>query len=133
MFPNRDRTRCRPSILPLEDRTAPSASIAPGEPTLPVLPPIFRAVGAGAGAAPVVRLFRQLESTPFREIQAFNPEFRGGVHVATGDVDGDTFSDVVVAAASGGPEVRIFSGKDGSLLREFLAFDPSFTGGVNLA
>lgn len=74
---------------------------------------------------------------------AFNPSFTGGVYVATGDVNGDTFVDIIVAAgAGGGPRVRVFDsrnltiGQDGQPtedLYNFLAYDPSFTGGVRVA
>src|SRR5437667_33180 len=60
--------------------------------------------------------------------------FRGGVSVAVGDVNGDGFADVIAGAGpGGGPHVKVFSGKDGSLLQSFMAYDPGFTGGVSVA
>jgi uncharacterized repeat protein (TIGR01451 family) len=62
------------------------------------------------------------------------PGFHGGLYVASADLNGDGFFDVVVAEDTGGqPRVRVFSGKDGSLLDDFLAFTPDFTGGVRVA
>lgn len=62
------------------------------------------------------------------------PSFSGGAFVATGDINGDGFLDIVTGAGpGGGPHVRAFSGRDGSLLLSFFAFDPKFSGGVSVA
>jgi cyclophilin family peptidyl-prolyl cis-trans isomerase len=54
--------------------------------------------------------------------------------VSGGDVDGDGLAEVVTGAmAGGGPHVKVFSGSDGRLLSEFMAYDDGFRGGVNVA
>ena len=54
--------------------------------------------------------------------------------MASGDVDGDGFADVITGAgAGGGPHVRVFSGKTGALMREFFAYEAPFLGGVTVA
>ena len=71
---------------------------------------------------------------PLSDFFAYDPEFRGGLAVAGGDVDGDGVPDLVTAAGKGGgPHVRVFSGATGQSLTSFWAFDRDFTGGVNLA
>src|SRR5262249_58835834 len=56
--------------------------------------------------------------------------FGGGVRVAAADVNGDGFMDIVTGAGpGGGPHVKVYSGKDGSLLRSFYAYEPTFAGG----
>ncbi|MFO0803390.1 MAG: VCBS repeat-containing protein [Gemmataceae bacterium] len=90
----------------------------------------FYAVGAGNSG--VVKQFG-LDGALIREINAF-PGFAGGVHVATGDVNGDGVPDIVAGAGpGGGPHVQVFDGATGNLLRSFYAYAPSFAGGVNVA
>jgi len=65
---------------------------------------------------------------------AYDPRFSGGVRVATGDVNGDGVPDIITAPGpGGGPEVRVFDGVSGALVMDFMAYSPSFTGGVNVA
>ncbi|MFL5330678.1 MAG: peptidylprolyl isomerase [Gemmataceae bacterium] len=60
--------------------------------------------------------------------------FSGGLSVASGDVDGDGFNDIVVGAGPGGsPRVTVYSGKTGAIMRSFDAFESTFQGGVNVA
>ncbi|MDY3557767.1 autotransporter-associated beta strand repeat-containing protein [Gemmata sp. JC673] len=89
--------------------------------------------GAGAGApGGHVKVFSP-DGTLIRSFLAFDG-FTGGVFVATGDVNGDGFDDIVVSADAGAaPHVKVFSGKDGSLLRSFLAYDAGFRGGVRVS
>jgi hypothetical protein len=92
------------------------------------------ATGADAGFAPRVRVFDATNHVLLREFDAFHPAFRGGVRVATGDIDRDGVDDIVAAAGvGGGPHVRVFSGATGTVLHDFFAYDPTFLGGVNVA
>ena len=58
--------------------------------------------------------------------------FVGGIRVATGDVNGDGVTDVIVGAGAGAGHVKVFSGADGSQIRSFFAY-PGFAGGVYVA
>src|SRR6185295_3751788 len=65
---------------------------------------------------------------------AFEPAFNGGVFVAAGDVNGDGYVDVIAGSGEGRRgEIKVFSGRDLTLLRDLFVFDPSFTGGVHVA
>jgi len=91
-------------------------------------------VGAGPGGGPQVVIIDGKTFQPIRSFFAFPATFTGGVYVATGDVNGDGFADVIVGAgAGGGPEVKVFSGKDGSIIHDFFALPIGFTGGVRVA
>ncbi|PYR59245.1 MAG: hypothetical protein DMF85_08335 [Acidobacteria bacterium] len=96
----------------------------------------------GPGGGPHVRVFNGA-GTPFTSAAlpnfvnsffAYTPGFAGGVFVAAGDVNGDGVPDIITApGAGGGPDVRVFSGVNGSLILEFFAYEASFTGGVHVA
>ncbi|MCI0705213.1 MAG: DUF4394 domain-containing protein [Planctomycetia bacterium] len=58
--------------------------------------------------------------------------FNGNVHVASGDVNGDGFADVIVTANGANGHVKAFSGADGALLSSFLAY-PGFAGVTTVA
>ncbi len=63
---------------------------------------------------------------------AYGKKFNGGVKLAVGDLDGDGIAEIITAPASaGGPHVRIFS-RSGDLKGQFMAFDPSFRGGLSI-
>src|SRR5438093_1322251 len=61
--------------------------------------------------------------------------FTGGVRVGAGDISGDGAADIITGTGPGaaGGNVKVFDGVTGALIRNFLAFDPSFTGGVFVA
>ena len=96
---------------------------------LPTTPLIFAGSGPGGGLVRVL----QADGTPLATAAPFGNSFTGGVRVAAGDVNGDGITDVVVAMASGGGQVRVFSGADGAPLGESSPFGAGFTGGVFVA
>jgi len=63
------------------------------------------------------------------------PGFTGGVRVGAGDVNADGAADIITGTGPGaaGGNVKVFDGSTGTLIRNFLAFDPGFTGGVFVA
>jgi fibronectin-binding autotransporter adhesin len=81
--------------------------------------------GAGAGAGPHVKVFDGKTGSVLRAWMAYEAGYQGGVRVAAGDQNGDGAADIVTTAAgtgAGGPaHVKVFSGKDGSLLSSSLA------------
>lgn len=90
-------------------------------------------VGPGAGGGPEVKVFSGADLSVAFDFLAYDQSFLGGVSVAAGDVNGDGFADIITGAgAGGGSNIRVFSGKDGSPLGSFQAFDSQFTGGVSV-
>ncbi|MEY2471539.1 MAG: fibronectin-binding autotransporter adhesin [Actinomycetota bacterium] len=97
--------------------------------------------GPGAGGGPHVKVWRIKglgdNAAVINGFYAYDPAFTGGVRVAVGNEIGDAKDEIVTAPGpGGGPHVRVFSPTaDGSATGTpgFMAYDPSFTGGVNLA
>jgi len=98
--------------------------------------------GTGVGGGPHIKVFNLISGRPVEMASffAFEPNFMGGVYVASGDINGDGFDDIIIGAgAGGGPRVKVIRGGSGYSmnsavpLMDIFAFDPSFTGGVRVA
>ncbi|MFL5328368.1 MAG: FG-GAP repeat domain-containing protein [Gemmataceae bacterium] len=99
--------------------------------------------GAGPGASPhVVAYSNGNDAEQLMNFFPYDPSFRGGVHVACGDLGGDGIDDEVVCGAGegGGPKIVLFNRVNATTptlasqrLAEFFAFDPAQRGGVYVA
>jgi hypothetical protein len=90
--------------------------------------------GAGPSGGPHVKVFSGATGQVLASFFAYDPHFTGGVYVAAGDVNGDGRVDIFTGpGAGGGPDVRVFAGASSSLIEEFLAGSPGFSGGVRVA
>jgi hypothetical protein len=94
--------------------------------------------GTGPGGAPHVRAFSLVGGvlTEVASFYAYDPAFTGGARVAAADLTGDGVAEIITGAGpGGGPHVRAFSLVGGVLteVASFYAYDPTFTGGVNVA
>ena len=68
------------------------------------------------------------------QFYAYAVDFLGGVRIAMGDMNGDGTPDIVTAPGPGMQAlIRVFDGRNGQLLREFLAVPSSFQGGAWVA
>lgn len=93
--------------------------------------------GAGIGGGPRVRVFDGVTGNALDGLLgsffAFDEISRSGIYVAGGDVNLDGHADVIVSQEVGGsPEVRVFSGADGSLITTFFAEEADFRGGIRV-
>ena len=91
--------------------------------------------GPGPGGGPNIKVISGVDfSTVLFNFFAFEPTVSGGVTLASGDIDGDLYADIMVGAGpGGGPRIKVFSGKNLTVLRDFFAFEPTFSGGVTIA
>ncbi len=69
-----------------------------------------------------------------QKMLAYASSFRGGVHVAVGDLDGDGKAEIVTAPGpGGGPHIRVWNQGMENLGLDFFAFDQAMREGVSLA
>jgi hypothetical protein len=88
--------------------------------------------GAGPGGGPHVRVFSKDGQPLIGGFFAYDREFKGGVNLSVGDVNGDGQGEIISSAGLGGsPRVKIFN-RNGKLLDSFLAYEPSFTEGIKV-
>ena len=116
--------RFRPSLERCEDRTTPTVGFHS-------VPDNAVAVAPDDGGIPQIQIVDPSTGTNIDVINAYEDAFRGGVHVALGDVTGDGVRDIVLSAGKGGgPRVRVIDGKSGDTIADFFVYEPTFTGGV---
>ncbi|MFN6049800.1 MAG: FG-GAP-like repeat-containing protein, partial [Planctomycetia bacterium] len=90
--------------------------------------------GAGAGGGPHVKIFNGSGGTVLRSFFAYSDQFRGGVSVASVDINQDGILDLVTGAGpGGGPHVKVYDGASGGMISEWFAYPIEFRGGVYVA
>jgi Peptidase family M23 len=88
--------------------------------------------GAGPGGGPLVKAFDK-DGKQLTSFYAYDANFSGGIDVTAADVDNDGIAEIITAAGpGGGPHIKIFK-LNGTLVKEFFAYDTNFRGGVNIS
>lgn len=91
-------------------------------------------VGAGPGGGPHVLVYSG-EGRILTNFMAYDTNFRGGVNIATLDMDGDGRDEIVTAPELGAPHVQIFQIRTNEIKRlspGFFAFSTGYRGGVDV-
>ena len=89
----------------------------------------------GCESTPLVRVLNPADGSLVTEFYAYEPNFRGGVHVYGYDVTGDGIDEIITAPGPGRPgEVKVFD-RTGSPLTQYsmFPFGPGYRGGVEIA
>ena len=89
-------------------------------------------VNFGSGTTPEVRVYTTAGER-LHAFLAFNKHFKGGTHVAVGDVTGDGVADIVTAPGKGGGSFVVTYTATGQRLGQFRAYPASTRSGVQLA
>lgn len=88
-------------------------------------------VGAGPGGGPRVRVFDK-KGRCLLDFMAFENDFRGGVDVAVGNIDGKGKEEIIVSKATQGQAwIKVFRGK--KQIKSFLALTELHYGGASVA
>lgn len=89
-------------------------------------------VGFGRGNEPYVQVVAP-DGSVLSSFLAYPIRFRGGVNVATADLDGDGRDEIITGAGpGGGPNVRVFT-FTGDIVTSFDVYESDFHGGVDVA
>ena len=108
----------------------PAFAVGTGNPSKPT----YVVAGGGAGGVPLVRVLDYATGVEKFRFLAYEVGYTGGVRTATGDVTGDGVPDILTTTGlGGGPRVRVFDGVTGDVVKDFFAYEPTFTGGLFLA
>jgi hypothetical protein len=104
---------------------------------LAVAPESRVVAGSGPGVPALVHVFDGFTHSPLFDVSPYGT-FRGGVRVATGDVNFDGVPDVITAPGPGSAlPVKAFSGVDGSpiagAIGSLTPFGPTYRGGIQVA
>jgi large repetitive protein len=93
------------------------------------------AVGTGPGVSTRVEVYDGQTSGRLKTLEPFEPTFLGGVFVSMGDLNRDGIAEIVVTPdEGGGPRVRVYNGKDFSIIADFFGIeDLAFRGGARSA
>ena len=97
-------------------------------------------VAAGLNGNGNIRVFDGKNLKPIKDFFPYD-YYQGGVSVATADLNGDGFDDIISGVTSAFPNtsanmpshVVAFDAKTGRVLTSFYAYDTGFLGGVNVA
>jgi hypothetical protein len=80
---------------------------------------------------PVVKVYDAVSHQLKYTLNPFGAGFVNGMHVATGDVNGDGTPDIFIAEGQVGfPVVAIYDGANGQLIRKLQAFDNTYRSGA---
>ena len=91
--------------------------------------------GPGSGTSPLVKIFDPATGALITSFLAkFTPAFRGGVHVAAVDTDGDGVTEIITSPASGAKSlIEVFDSQTGQSRESFPAFVKGAGQGVFVA
>ncbi|MCO6432323.1 MAG: VCBS repeat-containing protein [Deltaproteobacteria bacterium] len=90
--------------------------------------------GAGAGGGPHVKIFDGATNSELQSFFAYAASFKGGVTVATGDINGDGQADIITGPGQGGrSKIIAFDGDSLSEIGSLNVFPQSYSGGVFVA
>ncbi len=90
--------------------------------------------GTGDGGDGLVKAFRGGDAAELYRFLAYGTGYKGGVSIATGDLNGDGVAEIITGAGpGGGPHVKVFRGSDARQLASFYAYDRNFLGGLTVA
>ena len=94
---------------------------------------IPRVAHASYDTIPQVKVYNPDATQVKSTFLAYQESFRGGLKIASGDIDGDSRDEIITGAGpDGGPHVQVFD-MNGNFMWQTMAFDERFKGGIDVA
>ncbi|HCC22214.1 hypothetical protein A2480_01845 [Candidatus Uhrbacteria bacterium RIFOXYC2_FULL_47_19] len=90
-------------------------------------------IGSGPGRGSNIQVWGPNGRGFLGEFSPFGNDSSYGVHLTTGDFDGDGRNEIAAATAFGGGEIGLFNGLTFDLLSSFRPFGDDYDGGVELS
>ncbi len=87
--------------------------------------------GPREGGGPQIRTF-DADGRVKGQFFAYSEEFRGGINISCGDLNGDKKDEIIVAPSKGDLPLRVFN-QWGEVISQFYPYYPEFKGGISLA
>ncbi len=88
-------------------------------------------VGTGTGRSTTIKVFDRFGNFKTKW-DVYTPYYKNGVKVDVNDINGDGLPEIITAPdKTGGPHIKIYN-INGFLLKEWMAYNPAFRGGVNI-
>jgi len=90
--------------------------------------------GAGTEGGPHVRIFNKDGKLINPGFFAYDINFRGGVNVAAGDINGDNVDEIITGPGYGGtPQIKVWNNNGAQIISPFMAFDSNQRVGVKVS
>jgi hypothetical protein len=91
-------------------------------------------VGAGVNDVPYVKIYKKSTKKLLRKFLAYNENFKGGVRVTSGDLDGDGIDEIITGAGPGGaPHIRVFDNLGNVIYSKIFPFGENINTGADVA
>lgn len=91
-------------------------------------------VGMGKDSSPYVKIYEKKTKKLIRKFLAYDKNFKGGINITTGDLDGDGIDEIIAGAGPGGtPHIRVFDNLGNIIYPKLFPFGENLNTGVDVA
>lgn len=85
-----------------------------------------------SGTRSMIKIINKDGHTRKKTIKPFKLIYKNGINISTTDYNNDGVLDIIASLNSGPPKIKVIQYKQSLVLTSFLAYNKTFTGGVNI-